>query len=327
MKSLFCMLFCLPALPLFAETLSERAVSLLAAQPDTRVIAGRDGWRFLVSEIRHLSLGVAWIAPETPPEPAQADPLPALRLLRDQLKELGIPLIIVPVPAKASVVPEGLPGDEAPDVPAPPPFTARLREEGFHTVELQELLTVAKADTQTYCRSDTHWSPRGAELAAEAVAARLRELAKFGGLEKVDIQADDPAPISIKGDLAEEGAEPEVLPARKVRRADGGPLIDSAGPVLLLGDSHTMAFGEGGDMHAEASGFTEHLARELGFPIDRIANRGSASTPPRLTLFRSASRDPAWLESKRAVVYLFTERELTQSLNGWRELPVSPRFR
>lgn len=321
-----CLLTALLTLQTPAETLAERAAALLEAHPGERVIAGSDGWRFLAAELRHLALGDTWIAPATPPEPAHMDPLPALRLLRSQLEELGIPLLIVPVPAKAAALPALLPGGEAPAVPAPPPFLTRLTQEGFHVLDLLPLLADA-AEAQTYCRSDTHWTPHGAEIAAAAVAARIRQLAQLPESEPLDIRAAAPAMISVQGDLAAEGDPAEPLPARAVSRADGGPLIDSASPILLLGDSHTLVFGDGGDMHARNSGFTEHLALQLGMPIDRIANRGSASTPPRLTLFRTAARDETWLTSKRAVIYLFTERELTQSLNGWRELPVAPRFR
>jgi len=95
----------------------------------------------------------------------------------------------------------------------------------------------------------------------------------------------------------------------------------------VLGDSHTLVFSTGGDMYAEAGGFVEQLAYALQLPVERIANRGSASTPPRVSLFRKAASQPEWLHNIRAVVYCFTARELTESLNGWRIVPIAPQFR
>lgn len=321
-------LFLLAALTLRAGTpLALRAGDILAAQPEARVIAGEDGWLFLASELRHLARGTAWIRPETPPEPAHADPLPALRLLKQQLNELGIPLLVVPVPPKAAVHPEALPGEPFPPAAGPDPFVARLQAESFHVVDLYSLFLETRDREQVYCKTDTHWSPRGAELAAAAVAATLRDIAGLNGLDPVAFAAETPADLTFQGDLTQEGDPRETLPARRVRRADGEPMVQESGPILLLGDSHTLVFSEGGDMHARDSGFTEHLALHLSQPVDRMANRGSASTPPRMSLFRKASRDLDWLKNKRAVVYLFTARELTESLNGWRELPVAPQFR
>jgi alginate O-acetyltransferase complex protein AlgJ len=328
MKHTFFLFTALFALGLHADgPLAARAKELLAADPDARVIAGEDGWLFLASELRHLARGTDWIHPATPPEPAHADPLPALRLLKRQLDELGIPLIVVPVPAKAAIQTDALPGGPLPPPQRPAPFVARLQEEGFHTVDLRSLFAEAKHVTQVYCKTDTHWSPRGAELAAEHVARRVRDVANLEGIPTIELESQGFENITFQGDLTEAGDPTETLMARRVQRTDGEDIRQETSPILLLGDSHTYVFSDGGDMHARDSGFLEHLALELSLPIDRMANRGSASTPPRMSLFRKASRDMDWLENKRAVLYVFTARELTESLNGWRELPLAPQFR
>lgn len=328
MKSSLRLLTLLFSLTLHAgEPIARRAGELLEAHPEARVIAGNDGWLFLASELRHLARGTDWINPETPPEPAHADPLPALRLMKAQLEELGIPLIIVPVPAKAAIQHGDLPGTPVPPPARPMPFSAQLQEEGFHVVDLTALFSEAKFMTQVYCKTDTHWSPRGAELAAELVAESIRELVDLEELPILEISSEGFADITFQGDLTSDGDPRETLMARRVTRNDGEALVQESSPILLLGDSHTLVFSEGGEMHARDSGFLEHLALNLQLPIDRMANKGSASTPPRMSLFRKAARDMNWLENKRAVIYLFTARELTESLNGWRELPIAPQFR
>ena len=308
--------------------LADKARTLLEAHPESRAVEGRDGWYFLANELRHVAKGTAWVAPEVPPEPEHADPIPALTALKAQLDELGIELILVPVPAKAVIYPEKLPGEAAESDVASGAgaFLKHMREEGFTVVDLEALYKAHKSETLVYCKTDTHWSPRGVELAAEAVGKRLRDRDWYAEAETTAIRLEAPVDLRIRGDLLD-GEYSETLPWRKVIRVDGGALLDESSPVLVLGDSHTLVFGEGGDMHAESGGFIEHLAHALQMPVDRMANRGSASTPPRLTLFRKAAGDETWLTNKKAVVYTFTARELTESLNGWRILPVAPRFR
>ena len=322
-------LFLLPAF-LFADP-AALSRDNLAANPDARVIEGADGWLFLANELRHVAKGTEWVAPETPPEPAHADPLPALIALREQLAEMNIELIIMPVPAKAVVHADALPG-YAPSDAAPPPsgmaaFLAHLQDEGFNVINLETIYAETKSEEQVYCKTDSHWSPRGVEIAAKAVADLLKAQDWYETAAQTEIQLAEPTDLRIRGDLAEGGGYTETLPWRQVTRADGEALVSETAPVLILGDSHTLVFGDGGDMHANSGGFSEHLAYQLQQPVDRMANRGSASTPPRLTLFRKAAAQPEWLEGKRAIVYTFTARELTESLNGWRVVPIAPRFR
>ncbi|MCC5849734.1 MAG: hypothetical protein JJU29_16745 [Verrucomicrobia bacterium] len=308
--------------------LATKAQALLDANPEARAIEGRDGWLFLANELRHVAKGTDWVAPEVPPEPAHADPIPALTELKAQLDELGIELVLVPVPAKAVVYPEQLPGDatEGEEPSGATAFLDHMREQGFTVVDLEALYKTHKTETLVYCKTDTHWSPQGVELAADAVGKLLREQDWYAEAETVAISLEDPVDLRIRGDLTD-GDYSESLPWRKVTRDEGGALLDDASPVLVLGDSHTLVFGDGGDMHAQSGGFIEHLAHALQMPVDRMANRGSASTPPRLTLFRKASGNEDWLTNKKVVVYTFTARELTESLNGWRIVPIAPRFR
>lgn len=313
------------------EPLATRVGALLDAHPEARVVEGQDGWHFLANELRHVSRGTEWVAPDTPPDPPHSDPLPALTTLRAQLGEMGIELILVPVPAKAVVHAEALPdgkGDRAEDDPSGlGAFLSHVREQGFQAVDLESLFASVLPDAQVYCKTDSHWSPLGIELAAEAVAEIIRKQSWHADAGKTEIQLREPMDLSFQGDLVGEDGPRETLPLRRAYRTDGGSLLDESSPVLVLGDSHTLVFGEGGDMHSRDGGFVEHLAHALQLPVERIANRGSASTPPRMSVFRKAAAQPEWLENKRVVVYCFTVRELTESLNGWRVLPLSPRFR
>lgn len=74
----------------------------------------------------------------------------------------------------------------------------------------------------------------------------------------------------------------------------------------------------GGDMHARGAGLADHLAKELGFPVDLVAVRGSGATPSRISLMRR--RDD--LAGKKVVIWCLSVREFSESVQGWRLLPV-----
>jgi alginate O-acetyltransferase complex protein AlgJ len=93
--------------------------------------------------------------------------------------------------------------------------------------------------------------------------------------------------------------------------------------VILLGDSHTLVFHSGGDMHASGAGLADQLALELGFPVDLIGVRGSGATPARISLYRRVRGDADYLKKKKLLIWCFTAREFTEATSGWRIVPVT----
>ena len=69
-----------------------------------------DGWLFLSADIRFLSLGRFWgdeaAKVSRARKPEAADPIAAIVDFHQQLKQLGIELLLLPVPSKAAVYPE-----------------------------------------------------------------------------------------------------------------------------------------------------------------------------------------------------------------------------
>src|SRR6184192_440303 len=86
------------------------AKSRTAGNGGAAVIAGADGWFFLSSDIRFLSVGQFWgtdaAKVSRAHKPEAADPIPAIVDFHDQLKKRGIELLLVPVPPKAAIYPE-----------------------------------------------------------------------------------------------------------------------------------------------------------------------------------------------------------------------------
>jgi hypothetical protein len=144
------------------------------------------------------------------------NPVKAIEKFRDQLKAKGVELLVVITPGKPSIYTERLTGRDsqvagASGVDAAVGNAAGLQSHGkkildsltragFNTVDLYTPLLAAKADDDKlgalYLNDDTHWTPRGAELAAAEIAKKVREMVgagivKFRGKDEVRYIASD----------------------------------------------------------------------------------------------------------------------------------------
>jgi hypothetical protein len=306
-----------------------------AEERQTMVVEGREGWLFFGPELRHLGVGKFWGAAAAvvskARRPEWADPLPAILDFHRELREVGVELVIVPVPPKSIIYPEKLPSSTGLDAEPPPrldiyhqAFYALLRENGVKVLDLTPLFLSNRAHTNgpVYCLQDTHWSGIATVLAAEQVAIDVRSRPWFEAVPKATIQ-DEWRTVEITGDLWRALDEPtspkESLSLRFVRPVESDP----SSPVVVLGDSHTLVFHAGGDMHAEGAGFADQLALELGFPVDLVGVRGSGATAARINLLRRAQQAPDYWANKKLVIWCFAAREFTES-DGWRIVPIGP---
>ncbi len=295
-----------------------------AAEGDAMAIPGADGWLFLRSELRHIGVGRFWgeAAPNVSKanSPDKADPLPAIVDFHEQLKRAGITLILMPVPCKALVYPQTLGGPAEGRIDSVhQDFYKELAAKGVTVLDLAEAFAKEKTkEPLLYCKTDTHWSPYACELAAKLVKERLGAPAWLQAKPGAFTTAVDKR--TIVGDLTD-GKGSEELPVRVVSAADGAPLEDKASPVVLLGDSHTLVFHTGQELHGTDAGLAEQLAAELGIAVDVIGVRGSGATPARVNLLRRAKADPSYLAGKKAVIWCFAAREFTES-SGWSLVPL-----
>lgn len=325
---IFCMLvgsFCSAALPAAGEdpaTAFRAECAKLAADGEAMSIPGSDGWLFLRSELRHIGVGPFWGAAAArvskASSPEKADPLPVIVDFHKQLEAAGIELILVPVPCKALVYGEKLGGPAEGRLDAVhQEFFKLLAAEGVKVLDLADAFGKAKATgPDLYCKTDTHWSPAACELTAKLIKERL------GGPAWLPAQPGGFTAAAEKrtivGDLTD-GKGSEELPVRVVTSADNPALEDRASPVLLLGDSHTLVFHAGQELHGTGAGLADQLAAELGLAVDVVGVRGSGATPARVNLLRRAKADPAYLEGKKVVIWCFAAREFTEG-SGWQPL-------
>lgn len=301
-----------------AADVSGIAKSALEQVPaGTIAFKGRNGWLYSKSELEHLAggeLANGKIAEHSKAAgAATADPIPAMAAFNGELAEMGIKLVVVPVPPKCAVVPfEGLEQGDA--MAYLRPFYEELRAKGIEVLDLYD--DFAASAEPVYCKQDAHWNPAGIKLAAGKIA-------EVAGLPHGDAVFEGKVEtITVAGDLML-SLDKEAQPSEEVAITRyEGTAIDETSPVLLLGDSHTLVFSSGGDMLAENGGLAECLAAELGMPVDRIGVKGAASTVVRMNLFRKAARDSGWIADKKVVVWCFACREFTESTAGWVVVPV-----
>ncbi len=131
------------------------------------------------------------------------NPVKAIERFRDQLKAKGVELLVVITPGKPSIYTERLTGRDE-NVAGLQSHGKKILDSltraGFNTVDLYTPLLAAKSrdsvEGALYLNDDTHWTPRGAELAAGEIAKKVREMVdagtvKFRGKDDVRYIASD----------------------------------------------------------------------------------------------------------------------------------------
>jgi alginate O-acetyltransferase complex protein AlgJ len=189
----------------------------LFGQPPEGVVVGADGWLFTDEEYAASAAAeahrVAWVA--------------LIHEAAARVEAAGVAVVVALVPAKAILV----------DADQPPlPAAARARYDatladlaalGIRTVDLRPALSAL--GEAAWLRTDTHWSPAGAEAAAAAIAATLLEVVP-------DVRGTDPYDRAFLGVEAIEGD--------LVRLLGLGPLEDALAPdpdVIELSEARSRA--------------------------------------------------------------------------------------
>jgi len=342
-----------------------------------KAILGRDGWLFYRPDVRCL------VEPDRPdpgdpeskwveagkPSSRHESVVHAIVRFRDQLKTRGIVLLVVPIPGKPSVYPDQVTSRLAgkADLVRSPTLDLiqALRSQGVEVADLFALFQQARKDghepeseSPLYLRTDTHWTPVGARLAAEEVAGEMRRL-KFVSGKPRDFQIRD-VRVDRNGDIVEmmqtpgvtNVFSPQTVICQQVLDPVFGPLIPAASSrpgtctfpggnaeILVLGDSFSRIyqFPEPQSLGAlpdaappsgtekmtkrllpGSAGFVSHLAVAIKAPVDCIYSDGGAATDCR----RKLSTNPEILEGKKVVVWTFVERDIALGRQGWEDVDL-----
>ena len=284
------------------------------------------------------------------------NPIQAILKFRDQLKAKGVELMVVVVPGKPSVYPERLsrlPLDSGRIESHGKVILDSLTSLGLNTVDLYTPFQAAKKYDERfgplYLDDDTHWTPRGAELAAAVIAGAVLQLSAAGEVDlgkdalryvPVDSTADRMGDIGemsglnkfdvfksqqVTGHVVYQQAMDErILASRLLDVHDSVALeIDTAktpfkddfrkSKILILGDSFSRIYQTDAPVNA---GWIAHFARNISRPVSSIVSDGGASTLVREKLARKAGV----LKGKKLLIWEFVERDLRFGAEGWKTI-------
>ena len=296
------------------------------------------------------------------------NPITAIFKFRDQLKAKGVELLVVITPGKPSIYPERLTGASATAGAAGIDVAGlngvghgkmildSLAKLGLNTVDLYTPLLSAKKDDASlgplYLNDDTHWTPRGAELAAAEISQKVREMADAGivniGEESMNYVASDSIADRM-GDVGEMSGL-NKFGAFKVQKVTGhvvmqqevserteppadsladSTVVDSTvvydttktpfkddfrkAKILILGDSFSRIYQTDSPVNA---GWIAHFAKNMSRPVASIVSDGGASTLVREKLARKAGV----LKGKKLLIWEFVERDLRFGAEGWKDV-------
>ena len=323
---------------------------LFATLNDTgaKGVLGRNRWLFYRPDLRYL---------------VQPD-----RLEADQLKERGITLVVMPVPGKPSVYPDLVTwraaGMERQFRSPTLELIEALQRQGVVTVDLfaafqaaRESGGLTKNTGELYLAHDTHWTPLGAQTAAQAVGAKLRVMS-FAPATKKEFRTQGVA-VTRWGDMLDMMQIPglratfalETVQCLQVLDPALGPMVpgpsDRPGTycypgqqatVLVLGDSFCRIYQYSepqslGEMPAAAatprsgeSGAKRLLPGSAGF-ISHLALALKSPVDAIVSdggattdVRRKLSTNPEILEGKQVVVWEFVERDIALGVEGWEDV-------
>ncbi|MBR5411949.1 MAG: hypothetical protein IK114_02750 [Fibrobacter sp.] len=300
----------------------QLAVWNLFNEPGEKVVLGSGEGRWLF-----YRQDVEFLVQPSPLDVRSAkldNPIQAILKFRDQLKAKGVELLVVVTPGKPSIYPERLTGGSG-DKPLASHGKAildSLTKLGLNTVDLYTPLLAAKKDDSSsgalYLNDDTHWTPRGAELAAAVIAQKVNSMVESGVIDIGEASVNYGVSDSLAdrmGDIGEMSGlnKHSVFKAQQVTGHVVSPFKDDfrKARILILGDSFSRIYQTDAPVNA---GWIAHFAKNMNRPVASIVSDGGASTLVREKLARKAGV----LKGKKLLIWEFVERDLRFGAEGWK---------
>jgi alginate O-acetyltransferase complex protein AlgJ len=239
------------------------------------VLVGKDGWLFTSEEFKFYPDGDKGIQ----------EKLDLALKAQAQLAEQGINLVVVVVPSKARVYDEQLGRYNFPpyNQDVYQNFIETLESKGISTVKVLDALRAAKTQQAVFLKTDTHWTPAGAEIVAKEIAKVVGKKGLLPSLGSSSYQTTLTETIQHQGDLlnyvplgslqeslgpAFDGLEQRVTEGS----GDGGGLFGSSSiPVALVGTSYSAN---------TLWNFDGALKEFLGTDVLNVANQGEGPVVP-----------------------------------------------
>lgn len=283
-----------------------------------RVVVGRDGWLYYRPDLEAVyGKGPRYIEPSSVAREVVDDswqpPIPLIKGFSDHLASLDIELLVVPVPTKAMLSPQGVTEQEPPIVsPEYSEVLEELRGQGVKVLDLIPLF-LSLSPGERFLKADTHWTATAMEKVASQVANSLRSVKPKtnDGFRFSEISRSHAGDLVGMLDVDESTFSVESQTLRRVE----SPFEEERGGEghVLLGDSFVNVYDDpslGFEAEGETSigaGFAAHYSAALGVPVETYAINGGGSTAVRRAL---AALHPHDLVMKKSVVWVFSSRDL-----------------
>lgn len=317
-------------------------------------VLGRDGWFFYKPDvdflIRPYILDHRSAVVDPNDKPIKDNAIDTIVYFKNQLAKMGIDLLVVVVPVKASIYPEMLNKSMDPSLAGTFSHSLQsmkeLNAKGVETIDLFKAFAEERKNDKLhgdslYLQKDTHWKGRAVRLAAHLVAERIKQYSWYtlDSTNMVKYVID-----TVYADRIGDIGKMTTLPDMKIRQLqlsfapekakcykvfqivqdslgneiERTPYRDSkrGSQVLLLGDSFSRIFQTD---EPGSAGWISHIAYELSQPIASIVSDGGASTRVRETLAKNVKQ----LKGKKLVVWEFVERDWRYGEGGWKNIDLS----
>jgi hypothetical protein len=210
------------------------ALKLKLCRLTGKIVSGRRGWLFFQPELEFLDTKLC------------LDNIPRIAAFNNTLKAIGITLFVVPIPNKIEIYP-----DNFSSLPLPNPlktdreeYMRTLENAGVRVIDLMPAFQHARDSCPVFRRFDTHWTPQGIEVAAQAIAKRIDSTLIKKGIRRDVVCLTKDTLICAYGDLYDKKRlkwwyKPDTLRVKQVLNPDGTGLgDDQPSQVLILGDSY-----------------------------------------------------------------------------------------
>ena len=296
-----------------------------------KAYCGMDGWLFYRPDVNYLTspgfLDPSELRRKSHGSHAiQPDPIAGILDFNRQLRQRGIRLILLPMTTKPMVEPEmlsrSLTAQSNLQNPSYGEFQRRLTQEGVEVFDPTPVLWKSKTETghAQYLSADTHWTPRGVDCVAKAVAEEIQKTGDLPTIPNPGFKISERT-ITNVGDIAEMLKLPkdqtlypkQMVTTSPITMADSSPWRpDPKADVLLLGDSFTNIYSMDQMGWGSSAGFAEQLSYNLKRPIDKIAVNAGGAFSSRRVLAQQMASGTDRLEGKRLVIYEFSMRDLVE---------------
>lgn len=272
-------------------------------------LLGSDGWLYTDEEFQRY-----------PDEDAELQhKLAVVEQVRDTLRAHGTELVVALIPAKARVHSEGLGSHRYPDYAEQryERFRQGLEAKGITAPDLAGPLRHAAAGgEQVFLRTDTHWTPAGAQRVAREVASH----------QPVQDLGSDAYTTLSKPAQAHEGDLLRYLPLGPLQ-SQLGPPPDSIAPTtgqappsdgqggLGLFDDNTIPVTLVGTSYSAGGAWNFEAALEEALQAD-VLNAAAEGQGPMLPMVNYLQDDAFLQTPPRLVVWEFPERFIPVSYEG-----------